>query len=394
MPRIRLLIEQFEIFFKVENYKKHLFYVGFILSLIYNLYSLQLRGYPVGLLFFNQSFSSSTSQHSDIFWQQYFYQLTGIRAKEPISFLAYALPERDSDVQLKSYTDIKGYFSNMSELYTLTNNTTSEIDKAPSEIASVDLVEAFKDPSYVLNRYLVGGEMELDVDMIEEFKFDELIQQPIRLNESIEGPQVLIFHTHSREEYVGELTVIDIADAFKKELEEVYGISVLHITDSFYEDSNNGNRPTSGEYERMEIRIEEVLKENPSISVVIDMHRDGVKENVHLVTEIDGKSTARVMFVAPLCRHRNVAGEVVKKVDLPNPYIADNLAFALQMYIQGEDDYPGFFRKTYCREWRFSTHMAPQSLLVEWGAQTNTDEEALNAVAPMARILAKVLQKD
>ena len=123
------------------------------------------------------------------------------------------------------------------------------------------------------------------------------------------------------------------------------------------------------------------------------MHRDGVNGNVHLVTDVNGKPTAKIMFVTPLCRNRNVAGEVVDKVDIPNPYLSTNLAFALQMYLTANEYYPGFTRKIFASEWRYSTHMKPQSLLLEWGAQTNTAEEALNAVEPVAQTLAKVLGK-
>ena len=86
--------------------------------------------------------------------------------------------------------------------------------------------------------------------------------------------------------------------------------------------------------------------------------------------------------------------EVEEKEDLPNPYIGDNLAFSLQSVVKMNELYPGLSRKIYLNEWRYSTHMRPYSLLMEWGAQTNTSEEAMNAVEPVAEILAKVLQKD
>lgn len=36
-----------------------------------------------------------------------------------------------------------------------------------------------------------------------------------------------------------------------------------------------------------------ILEEHPSIEVVIDLHRDGVGEDTHLVTEVNGKPTAQ-----------------------------------------------------------------------------------------------------
>lgn len=127
----------------------------------------------------------------------------------------------------------------------------------------------------------------------------------------------------------------------------------------------------------MEAKIKQVIEENPSISVAIDLHRDGVDDKVHLVTDINGKQTAKVMLVAPLCRNRNVSGQVVNKVDLPNPYLGDNLAFALQTLLTANEYYPGFSRKIFCDEWRYSTHMKPQSLLMEWGHKLIQEKKLL-----------------
>ena len=42
--------------------------------------------------------------------------------------------------------------------------------------------------------------------------------------------------------------------------------------------------------------------------------------------------------------------------------------------------------------YRYNMHLCPKSLLVEVGAQTNTKEEAYNAMEPLADILDKVLK--
>lgn len=63
----------------------------------------------------------------------------------------------------------------------------------------------------------------------------------------------------------------------------------------------------------------QVLEENPTIQVVIDLHRDGVPEGKHLVTEINGKPTAQIMYFNGLSR-------TVKNGNLdtlPNPYIEE-----------------------------------------------------------------------
>ena len=42
--------------------------------------------------------------------------------------------------------------------------------------------------------------------------------------------------------------------------------------------------------------ITKILEENPSIEVVLDIHRDGVNESLHMVSEVNGKPTAPIMF--------------------------------------------------------------------------------------------------
>lgn len=39
------------------------------------------------------------------------------------------------------------------------------------------------------------------------------------------------------------------------------------------------------------------FESNPSIEVVIDLHRDGVADTTHLVTEVDGRQMAKIMFL-------------------------------------------------------------------------------------------------
>ena len=69
--------------------------------------------------------------------------------------------------------------------------------------------------------------------------------------------------------------------------------------------------------------MEKVLEENPTVQVLIDLHRDGVPEGKRLVTEIGGRDTAQIMFYNGLSYTVNQG----KISYLPNPYIEENLAF-------------------------------------------------------------------
>ena len=135
---------------------------------------------------------------------------------------------------------------------------------------------------------------------------------------------------------------------------------------------------------------EKILKENPTIEVVIDLHRDGVAEGTHLVTEINGKPTAQIMFFNGLSR-TTAQGQLSY---LDNPYIEDNLAISFQMQLAAEEYFPDLARRIYLKGYRYNMHLCPKSMLIEVGAQTNSFEEARNAMEPLAILLAKVLKTD
>ena len=226
-----------------------------------------------------------------------------------------------------------------------------------------------------------------------EINAETMLSFDMKIQKETEGPKILIYHTHSQEAFVDSIpgdvntTVIGVGRKLTKLLTETYGIETLHHEGIY--DKENGHVDRSRAYERAKPQIQKILDENPSIEVVIDLHRDGVNENTHLVTEVDGKPTAKIMFFNGLSRTRS-NGNVIQ---LQNPYIQDNLALSLQMKVAAEEMYPGFTRKIYLKGYRYNMHFKPKTLLIEGGAQTNTVEEIMNAMDPLAKILARVLSE-
>ena len=152
-------------------------------------------------------------------------------------------------------------------------------------------------------------------------------------------------------------------------------------------DQVNGELDRNAAYDYAGDSVEAFLEKNPSVKVVLDLHRDSVEDSIHLVTDVNGKDTAQIMFFNGLSRSR-ANGEISY---LPNPYIEENLAFSLQMQIAAAEKYPGFTRHIYLRAYRYNMHLAPRTLLVEAGAQTNTVEEMRNAMEILADTLDCVL---
>lgn len=214
---------------------------------------------------------------------------------------------------------------------------------------------------------------------------EQMLAKDMRIDPDGEGPQILIYHTHSQERFADSKdetqSVVGLGDELARLLEDTYGYKVLHHKGKYdLPDRDNA-------YSRAAPAVEQLLKEYPGIQVIIDLHRDGVAEGTRLVEKVNGKDTATIMFFNGLS-HTTAQGDISY---LYNPNLADNLAFSFQMQLAAAEYYPGFSRFVYLKGYRYNLHYLPKSLLVEVGAQTNTYQEVLNAMGPLADVLDKVL---
>lgn len=221
-------------------------------------------------------------------------------------------------------------------------------------------------------------------------KADEFLAKDFTLEGSNDKPQILIYHTHSQEEFSDygpdnkEATVIGIGN-YLTELLTAKGYHVIH--DKSVYDLQNGKLDRNKAYTYALDGVTRILQENPSIEVILDLHRDGVNESLHMVNEVNGKPTAPIMFFNGVSQTPEGPIEY-----LPNPYRSDNLAFSFQMQLDAAAYFPGLTRKIYIKGLRYNLHLRPRSVLIEVGAQTNTYQEARNAMEPLAEVLNMVLQ--
>ena len=275
-------------------------------------------------------------------------------------------------------------------------NLIGDPDESETEVQTTvptaDLsIEKLRDFDYLLsNFYTVDSSTMIGADQLNA---DELLGRSMKIDTETDGPKVLIYHTHSQEEFADSTpgdpatSIVGIGD-YLTELLNAKGIETIHDTGVY--DIIDGKLDRSNAYEYAGKAVSKILEENPTIEVLIDLHRDGVAEGTHLVTEVNGKPTARIMFFNGLSRSRT-NGDIDY---LPNPYIQDNLAFSLQMQIAAEKNYPGFVRHIYLRAYRYNLHLMPKSLLIEAGAQTNTVAEMKNAMEVLSEMLCDVLLED
>ena len=298
-----------------------------------------------------------------------------------------AVTEQESETQTQS-----------EEESTESAQTQSQSDASPSVVSDVisrNVITgttydraSLNDYNFTQRFYTVTSITSLTTDI---FRPQEFLDKDMTISHDASTPQILIFHTHSQETFIDSVegddstSILGVGD-YLTELLTQKGYNVIH--DRSIYDYVDGKLDRSKAYTYAEQGIEKILEENPSIEVVIDLHRDGVADTTHLVTEIDGKQTAKIMFFNGLS-YSNVNGDIGY---LYNPFRDDNLAMSLQMHLLGEAYYPGFLRRIYINAYRYCLHERGKSMLIEAGAQTNTVQEVKNAMEPLSDMLDKLLR--
>lgn len=263
----------------------------------------------------------------------------------------------------------------------------TETREVVSQAISQALRQQLSDFNYLLaNYYTVDGGTTADAGLLDA---QTLLDTDLSLVQNPDVPQILIYHTHSQEAFAdsreGEVadTIVGMGEVLAEQLRS-YGYNVIHDTGVY--DLVNGILDRSAAYDYARESVEQILAENPTIEVIVDLHRDGV-DGRKFVTEIGGKPASMIMFFNGISR--NSQDQALSW--LPNEYLQENLAFSLQMQLLAREQYPGFTRNIYLKAERFNLHLRPRSLLIEAGTQLNTVEEEKNAMEPLAHLLHQVL---
>lgn len=227
--------------------------------------------------------------------------------------------------------------------------------------------------------------VEMDYDCTLRPDLEKLLEEPLDWDLTAETPTVLILHTHATESYTKngenyeetsafrtlseEYNMISIGDRVA-ELLTAAGIGVIHDRQLHDYPSYNGS------YVHARASTEESLQANPSIRLVLDLHRDALEKNgsqLRTLAQAEGKRSAQLMLVVGT----NVSRQAHKNWE-------DNLSLALKLHIQLERLYPGIMRPVNLRSERFNQDLSSGALLIEMGAAGNTWAEALTAAEALA----------
>ena len=213
-----------------------------------------------------------------------------------------------------------------------------------------------------------------------------------------QGPQILIYHTHTQEAYrqitgkeyvetgawrTGDeaQSVVAVGEVLKKELED-YGYTVLHDT------TNHEPPKLSTSYSRSLETMLDYREQYKSLNVYIDVHRDAygdIEAGQKDFVTVNGDDCARVMFVVGTGEGKTGHGFDEK------PNYESNYKLALAITNELESMQEGFTRPIRVKTGRYNQHVADMCLLIEVGHNANSLEQALNSAKYVALALSRVL---
>ena len=225
----------------------------------------------------------------------------------------------------------------------------------------------------------------------EEPDYEALMAAPLDWQLDSGKPTVLILHTHTSESYEKGSSdypetaayrtleegynMLSIGDHLAERLEEA-GIRVIH-------DRQFHDYPAySTAYTHARRSIQQLLKENPGIQLVLDLHRDAADDaggQLRTVFSKDGTHCAQLMLVLG-------AGNK----GLPNDHWEANLSLAMKLQSVLQNQSSSLCRPISLRAQRFNQDLAPYTLLVEVGAAGDSREAALKAAEELAKGIIKL----
>ncbi len=202
------------------------------------------------------------------------------------------------------------------------------------------------------------------------------------------APQVLILHTHGSESYtpsddrwtVNEeyrtsdtrYNVVRVGDEVAAAL-SAQGLSVVHdrilYDDPLYD----------GAYGRSAEAIEAYLQKYPSITYVLDIHRDAVEDsagNQYKLITAEDETLAQVSFI----------------MGSSHDGWEENLKLAVSVADAMVQNHPTIMRPVTLRSSNYNQHLSPGAMLVEIGTAGNSLEEALHAARCFGEAFARTVQ--
>lgn len=235
--------------------------------------------------------------------------------------------------------------------------------------------------TFSFNPFQISDDSIQKVSTITNSKNTQIYNPSLKKELNKSKPEILIYHSHTTENFnasepdsLNENTnVVGVGDVLTNELEQNYGISVIHDkTDHCI--SYNDSYTRSGE------TVDKYLQKYGDFKMIIDLHRDSIPDKSVTTTEIYGMSAAKIMFVNAKNSTRYEKNKALtEKVFNKTAELFPTLPIKIFTYDRGKN--------------AFNQSKSDGCLLFEIGSHTNTPEEAKVTAECMARVIAEIINK-
>ena len=216
----------------------------------------------------------------------------------------------------------------------------------------------------------------------------KVLQETPPLDIKLDGsPMVLLYHTHTTEAFSGvtrtrdaDKNVVAVGEGVARSLKAA-GIGVVHDATIHDDPAFNGS------YTRSAQTMRKNLKQFPSIQVTLDIHRDTMTSKngtrYKPTVLVDGKKACQIMIISG-CDDDGSLGF---------PDWEQNLRLAVRLQKGAASLFPNLMRPLNFSPNRYNEQITKGSLLVEFGTEVNTLDEAVYGGELFGKVLAQELKK-
>ena len=206
--------------------------------------------------------------------------------------------------------------------------------------------------------------------------------------EKIQNPVVYIYNSHQAENYstknyenYGITPNVMMASYLLKDKLNSFGISTIAEEGNIIEFMKMNNWTHAYSYVASRYYIEDTMKKNPNLKLLIDLHRDSIRKKDSTVT-IDGKDYAKILFV----------------VGLENKNYQKNLQLAETLNNKIKEKYPTLTRGIIKKEGMYvdgvyNQDLSPNMILLEVGGYENLVSEVNNTIDILSIIIKEYMEE-
>ncbi len=249
------------------------------------------------------------------------------------------------------------------------------INNTKNNKTSNKLLNTYQNPDYIIKN---------NFKLIPSSSKTQEVQKEIVPKKDLD---IYIYSTHETESYSDEYlevynikpTVLTMNYILKDYLLD-YGLNTYIEEESVTKTLREHNWSYRYSYDASRLLIEDTIKDNPSLKLIIDLHRDSSSKKATTVTK-DNISYAKVLFI----------------VGLEHSKYEQNLSLATKLNNLVEEEFPGLSRGISKKSGEgvngiYNQDLSSKCVLIELGGQYNEIEELNNTLKILAKVILKYIE--